>query len=234
MNTIILTLLLSLSMTSLAEKPLDIKPLHVNQGCPENSSCSKEQAARYKQFESVVKMKKVEGLKNVLGNIGAPITGWSLTDTPDNSSTIFDSECPRHRVADHRVYVSEIFLSKAKIPSSYIPNYIYTFSSTNQKPIKIMAPYRTLPQVFIGDTAVIMMDTDGVYYNYLINRDDSKISIDFKKYPYFEILDSECSSELSKLFKEDNSHGIYEYYICKKVWNEKTKKYQDILYGRGC
>ncbi|EQC46239.1 hypothetical protein M900_1578 [Bacteriovorax sp. Seq25_V] len=217
-----------------AEKPVDIKPLHINQGCPENSSCSKEQASRYKQFESIIKSKKDANIRNLLKDIGAPITGWALTDKPEKDITIYDSACPSHRKAEGRVFVSEIFITKNKTPENFIPHYIYTFSSIDQKPIRVMTPYRTLPQIFMGDTAVMMMDTDGVYYNYLIEGKTNKLSIDFKSYPYFEIIDSECSSELSKLFKEDNKNSIYEYYMCKKIWNEKTKKYQDVLYGRGC
>lgn len=218
----------------MAQKPTDIKPLHVNQGCPENSSCSKEQAARYKQFESIVKSKKKVNIEKLLKNIGAPITGWTLSESQEKDITVFDSECPSHRKKDGKIFVSEIFLNKNKLPKDFIPNYIYTFSEKGQTPIRIMTPYRTLPQLFYGDTAIMMMDTDGVYYNYLLEAKTNKLAINFKNYPYFEIIDSDCPSELSRLFKEDNTKGIYEYYICKKIWNEKTKKYQDVLYGRGC
>jgi hypothetical protein len=232
----ITTFLFALMLSSHAKDPLSLFD-HENPGCPENSTCSKEMGLFYERWTKTI-TKKEKALNNFLRAEGMPFSVWTRPTTNKAKKWLieWDSPCSNHRDADNKrlfntSYIKVKNLKNFKDQKEYVIREIIRQNAS--KVVIYKAPRHDLPSYTDGENLIYDQFHEGHYYTLKIN-DQGKLSIVGKR-TYKSSRHKDCTPELIKAFRSRNyPKGLYQYHSCRKLWDVKTKTWQNIIYGKAC
>lgn len=231
-------------------KPEDFMPHmvdHPHQGCPVNSSCTKELGAKREKFVSTLKAAgehKARPLSKVIKKSGAPIPVFVATkqNNPnanynDSSFIIWDSPCENHRQIGESVYLAEAILKNFSdlktLPQARAG--LILLESTKGPITQYDAPRDHAPRYIDKNALVFLFEEAGHYYTLSVNSKGAIHSISpLSDYPSPE--NAPCSKALLAQFEQipPERKVAFAHHFCRSVYNTQTKKRELALLAWSC
>lgn len=231
-------------------KPEDFMPHmvdHPHQGCPVNSSCTKELGAKREKFVSTLKVlaeRSPKSLSKVIKESGAPIPIFVATkqndpkeNYNDSNFIIWDSPCDNHRQIGESVYLAEAII---KDFSDLGP-----FAQARAGLILVAPPtgaitlYNTprdhAPRYIDKNGLVFLFEEVGHYYTLAVNSKGIIRSTPIQSnYPAPENV--ACSEELLKRYEQipPERKVAFSHHFCRSIYNRQTKKRELALLAWSC
>ncbi len=226
---------------------------HIYEGCPSNSTCSKETGILRKKWVDVLKaspsdkQKATRGLNNFKEKYGIPIGFWvhsqeKETQDPNHRLVIWDSHCSNHQSKEpaQRIFMGEAMVSNFKqFESMSLPEHKLMLSKTwtltkSGKLESYFHPRSEFPIMVDNSGIYFTREEEGKYYGLQIS---SKGAINVapiaspKSYP----REVSCPAALDAVFKTNiKMTNLYMGHYCKALWNNSTKEFQTFVFGWSC
>lgn len=223
-------------------------------GCPDNAFCTKETGiTRQTWRDDLLKLKsnKKENaviLKKYQNEVGILISLWANEDARILPNiAMWDSPCTQHKRDSQSFYISDFFIKSLndKGLSTHTNLFItraYRLTSdakilTQKVPREDNIPY------YISNRGFHYLKTDeGPFYGLIISPQGelTLLSVeDFMNQKNAQNIptttDAVCTLEQINLLKKESPYlDFYKSYICKNIWNIDAKKYENVIFGRGC
>lgn len=234
----------------------DFKPYmlgHIHEGCPSNSTCSKETGALRKKWIDVLKAspadqrKTARGLERFREKYGLPIGFWIHTQKiekgePKHKLIIWDSHCSNHqsKKPEERVFLGQSMVksfndfAKMNLPEHKIMlNKTWTLTKKG-KLRSYFHPRAEFPIKVDGAGIYITREDEGKYYGLQIDTRGT-ISIVPINNPKSFPKEVVCPEKLVTSFKaEVGMSNLYMGHYCKALWNDSTREYQTFIFGWSC
>jgi hypothetical protein len=236
MNLVKLLIFALCSFSICASDPLR----HENEGCTENSQCSKETGKIRQNWLEIIKSisdnKISEKFANetVFKKTGIPISIWAREDaTKQNSPLIlWNSPCKQHQDKNNIIFIGEVFTSKL----SEIKNLILQKAIFKENGVikTINLPRGDAPINIINNSFYYTKDDEGIFYGLNISiTGELKISkpIHIEKFP----KEVDCPKDMiEEFYRNAPSLNFYKGSFCKEIWNQNKKQYSLLLLGWSC
>jgi hypothetical protein len=209
------------------QKFLPHMAIHMNEGCPSNSSCTKVLGGQLKTWKNA--LNSHAGLIRYVKNFGIPFRTWS-TSKESTEHITFDSSCSNHR-GETKIYEAIIFAEgpkDLKNKKDIIPN--ETFLDDGRS---FIIPIKSMPAGVKGGKMYFFKETEGRFYNLTV--DDKSFSTAKKGLPHKDIIEVKCPQNLIEKFKSQKyPAGLYRSPFCKKIWDFDKNKYITAVFGWSC
>ncbi len=233
-------------------KEEDFRPYmldHYNEGCPTNSTCTKEMGMLYKKWSEALsasagKKKLTQGLENFRRQVGVPFEVWvTQTDKHYPGLITWEGNCNYHnREGEKKIKIGVslvkniddlLELEKTQIIAT---RKLYRLNPSTNKVIRYRIPQADTPLYIDGDALIYQRSENGIYYGISINPEghltvvDTETPQEFpKSLPCPKIL-----NEVQTAHPEDFEKEIYAGVYCQKTWNRQSKAFETILLGWSC
>ena len=200
---------------------------HMYKGCPQNSSCIKELGKLKLKWDAILAQQNFKRINHFINTYGFPLTIWSLSI---NKKIAFDSRCQNHRLKKPTIYEGIIFSSSPKNiyqKKDFLPNFIL------HKEEMYIIPRKSIPYQVKNNIFYFHKENNGIHYNLLVGKNNflSKKVSPIRK----EILDATCTKKTKEKYSSLIKHkNLFTEIYCKKIWDEKEKKYTSITLGWSC
>lgn len=233
----------------------DFKPYmlkHYNEGCPTNSTCTKEMGQLYKKWsdtlsENADSKKITKALESFRKKVGIPFEVWiTKTDKHHPDLVAWEGNCNYHnREGEKKIKIGVTMvrniddlnaLEKKGIIST---RKLYRLSSNKNnvsKVVRYRIPQSDTPLYFDGDKLIYQKSEDGIYYGLAISPEGKLKIVDTitpKEYPQ-SLPCPKVLKEAQAAHPKDFESEIYAGVYCQRTWNRATKKYEIILLGWSC
>ncbi len=210
---------------------------HLNKGCPENSSCTKEVGEISEKFKAAFKTNKTS---QFVKSYGVPFSFWT-TRPKEKNTIIYQSRCNNHRpqkdkfgktVIDRpNIYEGIRFIKNTQdllADKDILPNVMLRDKSNKLEII----PRAALPAFTSGNQSFFRQSYRDNDFQLVISN--GKLDLTQRKFPDVEIKNVQCSKELIEKFKSLSSTQLYQSAYCKSIYDTKSKKYQRFIFGWSC
>lgn len=223
-------------------------------GCPDNAFCTKETGATRQNWrDDLVKLKgnakddnKI--LKTYQSNIGILFSLWAMEDArilPNIS--MWDSQCAQHKRGAQSYYISDLFIKN--LSDKELATHANLFVT---KAYRVLSDGKILTQkiprednipYYISNKGFHYLKSDeGPFYGLIISTlgELTLLSVaDFMQQKNAQNIpatnDAICTVEQINLLKKEAPFpDFYKTYTCKNIWNIDSKKFENVIFGRGC
>ena len=207
--------------------------LHAHEGCPENSSCTKEQGAIFLGLSKAMQEGRTS-LKKFNKESGFPLRVYTtLRDSTEEIT--YDSKCFHHRSGPKKYYQAIKFVLNTKEVNNKDRFYPRTF--LNDKKSFITSTNAT-PLYITNDALYSYIDFNNKIYT-LKSSLDGGLTFDFSKNSPSSPKTIKCSKELidtfkAHLLKYPNFDSLYKGHYCREIFNIETKSYELFITGWEC
>lgn len=234
----------------------DFKPYmlgHIHEGCPSNSTCSKETGLSRKKWVDVLKAapndkkKAARGIERFRKTYGIPLSFWvyvtSKPDTePKHKLIIWDSHCPNHQAKDNnkQINLGETLTKDFKSLLNYKNDQhkimvSKTFTLNNNGKVESYPHPRADFPTFMDSTGIYFTrEEEGKYYGMRVSKAGLVNIIPItspKSFPQ----EVKCPDPLTKVFDDYiQMNNLYMGRYCKALWNRSSKKFQTFIFGWSC
>lgn len=207
--------------------------IHINKGCPQNSSCTKVMGELQQKWEEAIATKSQKNVRNFIKEHGAPLSLWT-TEKESIDTITFDSRCKNHRKKDSIIYEALRF-TKAPVnfrkSSNDLPNLAIIKKGKDHK--VFVVPRKSLPLAINKDKLQYLQDVNGTYYTLSIGQESLDISFELPQSK--EILSSKCPQSIIKKFESMNiNKDLFQGVYCKEIWDLSKKAYVTMGFGWSC
>lgn len=218
---------------------------HENDGCPDNSLCSKETGLYRTKWLETIKLLRENKISESFANNeikksnGIPINIWTNDSELAKSEKIilWDSPCKQHKAPNQKYFIGEFFTHKItnnlkeKMPKIIMANIIIK----EKNELKVLSvPRGDAPIMIDQNSFYYTKDDDGIFYGLNLDMSGNLSISKTKKVTNFP-KEIECTKEMSDLFiRNSPSLNFYSGHFCKDIWNNDTKSYSTILVGWSC
>lgn len=214
---------------------------HENEGCPENSICSKSAGLVMKRWDLFLKSLKSSArpapkIEAYRKKRGLPVTFLTKKDASIGIDPIFfNSRCPHHNPKDDpsaRALKGIQFFKNDPQSSSILlsPARLFTESGA----LDFSLPYEEAPIMIENGRLIVPRDHENIYYHLSIGpKGDWKVvspSSSGLKKALQESQETACPKSDGPLPQE----GLYLKNYCRKIWNADKKKAQTIKLAWAC
>lgn len=215
---------------------------HLHQGCPVNSSCTKELGKSRELFVST--LKAGGALDKVIKKSGAPIPIFVATKQNDPNANyndpnfiIWDSPCENHHMIGESVYLAEAIVKNLDELNS-LPKAragLILVESPKGEITSFNTPRDHAPRYIQNNRLVFLFEEVGNYYSLSLDKNGSIASEKLNsELPSPE--HSECSKSLTDFYNQiPNERKIaFGHHFCRSLYNSKTKKRELALLAWSC
>lgn len=230
----------------------DFKPYmlkHYNEGCPTNSTCTKEMGRRYKKWSKALRTnahsKKItKALERFRKKNGIPFEVWiTKTDKHHPDLIAWEGNCNYHnREGEKKIKIGVAMikniddlngLEKEKIIAT---RKLYRLNVTGNKVTRYRIPQNDTPLYLDGDNLIYQRSEDGIYFGLSITPAGKLAIVDTITPPEFpkSLACPKLLKEAQKDHPEDFEQEIYAGVYCQKTWNRSRKKFETLLLGWSC
>lgn len=203
---------------------------HQNQGCPENSQCSKEMGKKIQDFKNfLARTQNESNFSNQLENYrlknGIPVKFLIQKESPTLDPVVWDSRCSLHRTKK----ISQGLLFFQNNPKSPLVQ----FDPIYFNDVLYEIPHGEQPLLIKNDEIVITTEFEDHYFYLSINKNGNWKVITLSSEEIQKALqaneNTECSSE-SKISTEP----FYANTFCKKIWDVTRAQLQTVELAWSC
>ena len=258
-NKLLLCLLIGSSITATPLKQdKNFKPHMLNhsyEGCPTNSRCTQKVGQHFKRWLAILKQETqnlsnkktyLEGktwprLDKFRKKYGIPLEVWSFPSKKNPDNLIYwDSPCEYHNKKDQKVMVSLALakdlreLQKLEKKNHKIMLARSLLLEPSGKTREYLVPRGMGPLYLDGESLVYTKENQGLYYGIRIKH-IGKISVTIPALPQQYPKTVSCPDPLVKKFAHIfPSKKIYQGVYCQNLWNNKSNRYQTMIFGWSC
>ena len=206
--------------------------LHINKGCPENSSCTKEMGQLYFQFTKALE-KGGDSLNKFTRKSGFPLRMWTKKKNSKKEIT-YDSKCFHHR-KKKLIYESIKFIKNHKDLNDEKDFLKHIYMSSDKTYI---TSTNAIPSYTTNDTLISYIEFNDKFFE-VRSLANGSFEFQLKNVKTKSPRNITCPSSLVEKFKKSleshsNFEGVYKSHYCKEIYNLSQKKYITYITGWSC
>ncbi len=233
-------------------KKEDFKPYmldHYNEGCPTNSTCTKNMGMLYKKWSQALSNASLQKnntkiLEDFRKSAGIPFEVW-VTQTQKHQSNLitWEGNCNYHnREGEKKIKIGVALIKniddllEMEKSKSIATRKLYRLNPNGNKITRYRIPQADTPLYIDGDELIYQRSENGIYYGISINPEghlgivDTETPREFpQSMPCPKVL-KEAQSSHSEDFEKEIYAGVY----CQRTWNSQSKIFETILLGWSC
>ena len=207
--------------------------LHAHKGCPENSSCTKEQGSLYLKFSNSLSGSQ-KNIRDFNRESGFPLRLFT-TQKDSTEEITYDSKCFSHRSGEKKYYQVIKFILNTKevnnkgrfFPRVFLSKKNKFITSTNASPL-----YTT------NNSLYSFLDFNNKIYT-LKSSKSGALEFDFNNNSPTSPKSVKCSKELKDIFSKymkdyPNFQNLFKGSYCQDIFNIETKSYETYITGWDC
>lgn len=216
---------------------------HENQGCPENSLCSKEMGIKMKRWKKFMEKMASENSKrpsraaakieSFRAQYGLPVAFLADKESVLSIDPIlFSSRCAHHNPKEKSQTTYKAIQFFKNNPASQAARFdpATLYEKNNNK--AFLLPYEETPIMIDKGALVLSREHEDFFYHLAIDKDGKWKVVSPKKSDLSKALENMENAECPKELVEKSKDHLKMY--CKKIWNADEKKAQVVRLAWAC